>query len=191
MRRSLVQDLASLQNALANFKTVDNRLGVQDLHTILDALPTGAYVGQVVRGYSPDLGDGTFILLAGVASNAKGSAVVFNGLTGAVALTLSGTHLNKGCPVAISLTANTSASKYSWYQIAGNAFVVSPATVAANAIVYMTTSAGLLDDASINGCQILGARTATATAATVGNTTLGAAEFIATLNNPTIQSGAV
>ena len=176
---------------LANFKAIDNRLGVQNLHDIMDALPNGAYVGQIVRGYSPDLGDGAFILLKGVASNTKGDAVVYNGLTGDVALTLSGTHLNKGFPVAISLAANTSTSKYSWYQIAGNAFAISAGTVAANAIVYLTTTAGLLDDTVVNGCHVLGARTATATAATVGNTTLGAAEFIVTLNNPTLQSGAI
>lgn len=176
--------------SLANFKSIDNRLGVQDLHAILNELPNGAYVGQIVKGYSPDLGDGEFILLAGVASNAKGKAVVYNGVTGAVALAITTDHINKGYPVAISLTDNTNTGKYSWYQISGNASVLSGATVGAGAVVYLTSTAGLLDDAVVAGCQVLGARTAVATAGTVGSTTLGELEFIATLSRPTIQGGA-
>lgn len=168
----------------------EQRIGVPDLTTIYDALEEGAHIGMITRGYSPVLGDGTFILLKGVASLKVADAVIYNAVTGVVERTTDASHENTGAPVAFSLTANTDPTKYSWYQIQGNAVAQSDATVVAGAAVYIKTGAGLVDDAVNAGGQISGARIATVKAATVNGHTLGADELVVSIQYPAIQTGA-
>ena len=125
-------------------------------------IPTPPAVpGQVVKAFDPTYGMGEFILLKGVASTAVGSLVIFN--TTSYTTTLCPVTANLGSPVAISMTANTSSSNWSWYQIEGVAVVAkstglglaSNVAVGVNSIGKVGTSA--------SGKQILGARTANST----------------------------
>jgi hypothetical protein len=144
-------------------------------------IPTPPYVlGQIVRGFDPTYGEGEFILLKGVASTAVGSIVTYNGTTYETALTP--VTANQARPVAISMAANTSATKFSWYQIAGTAVAAKTVGVRINPTVAIgVTSAGKVA-ASSSGKEILGARSANA--ATVASATTTVAIVI---NRPHMQ----
>jgi hypothetical protein len=124
-------------------------------------IPTPPAVpGQIVKGFDPVYGMGEFILLKGVASTAVGSLVIFN--TTNYTTTLCPVTANLGSPVAISMTANTSSSNWSWYQIEGVAVVAKSAVVLANNVAIGVSSTGKVGT-SASGKQILGARTANST----------------------------
>src|SRR5258708_38012411 len=72
-------------------------------------------IGTILRGVDGTLGGGEFIYLQGVASNAAGLVVSYNATTGAVVLLPSTANL--GTPVAVSMSANTSAADYLWHQV--------------------------------------------------------------------------
>ena len=125
-------------------------------------IPTPPAVpGQIVKGFDPVYGMGEFILLKGVASTAVGSLVIYN--TTNYTTTLCPVTANLGSPVAISMTANTSSSNWSWYQIEGVAVVAKSAVGLANNVAIGVSSTGKVGT-SASGKQILGARTANSTA---------------------------
>ncbi len=144
-------------------------------------IPTPPYVlGQIVRGFDPVYGEGEFILLKGVAGTGVGSVVTYNGTTYETAL--APVTANQARPVAIAMAANTSATKFSWYQIAGTAIAARTTGVALNPTVAIgVTSAGKVA-ASSSGKEILGARSANA--ATVAAATATVAIVI---NRPHMQ----
>lgn len=117
--------------------------------------------GMVVQAADPTFGMGEFILLAGVASTAVGSLVIYN--TVSFTTTLCPVTANLGSPVAVAMSANVSATTWGWYQIGGVAVVAkstglglaSNVAVAVNSIGKVGTNA--------SGKQILGARTANST----------------------------
>ena len=124
-------------------------------------IPTPPAVpGQIVKGFDPTYGMGEFILLKGVTSTAVGSLVIYN--TTSYTTTLCPVTANLGSPVAISMTANTSSSNWSWYQIEGVAVVAKSAVGLANNVAIGVSSTGKVGT-SASGKQILGARTANST----------------------------
>jgi hypothetical protein len=125
-------------------------------------IPTPPAVpGQIVKGFDPVYGMGEFILLKGVASTAVGSLVIFN--TTSYTTTLCPVTANLGSPVAISMTANTSSSNWSYYQIEGVAVVAKSTGLGlATNVAVGVNSIGKVGT-SASGKQILGARTANST----------------------------
>lgn len=103
-------------------------------------------------------GPGEFIYLAGVASTAVGSWVTFNQDDHTTALLAA----NAIGPVAIAMSANTSATSYGWYQIYGKAVGLCLALFADNANVYATSTAGSVDDAVVAGDRVKNAKGASA-----------------------------
>jgi hypothetical protein len=138
-----------------------------------------AVPGQIVKGFDPVYGMGEFILLKGVASTAVGSLVIFN--TTNYTTTLCPVTANLGQPVAISMTANTSSSNWSWYQIEGVAIVAKSAVVLAANVAIAVSSTGKVG-ANSSGKQILGARTANTASVASATTTV---QVI--LNRPHLQ----
>ena len=139
-------------------------------------------VGTIAKFFDDTQGEGTFIYLPGVASVANGDCVVYN-LTPAgeaTVRTLSGTHLNKGRPVAFA-TAAIVASTFGWFQIAGVAVASVLASFASGATVFLTTTAGNVDDAAVNGCQVLNCVSSSAI-----DTPLTGKAYL-TINHPFIQ----
>ena len=137
-------------------------------------------LGSIVKGFDPTYGEGEFILLKGVASTAVGSLVTWNGTTYETALTP--VTANQARPVAVAMAANTSASTFAWYQIAGTAIAAKTVGVRINPTVAIgVTSAGKVA-ASSSGKEILGARSANA--ATVASATTTVAIVI---NRPHMQ----
>lgn len=113
-------------------------------------------LGTRIKAVDSTYGEGEFIYLAGVASTAIGDLVIFDQYAGTTTRAVAG---SRG-PAAVAMSANV-ASSYGWYQIAGAA-VVKAGTVAANGNVYLTATAGTIDDATVLGDKVDGARFKTA-----------------------------
>jgi len=113
-------------------------------------------IGTRVKGFDPIYGEGEFIYLTGVASTVVGDLVIFDQYAGTSTRAVAG---SRG-PCAIAMSANV-ASSYGFYQIAGSA-IVKAGTVAANGNVYVTATAGTIDDAIVSGDKVDGARLKTA-----------------------------
>lgn len=113
-------------------------------------------IGTIVRAVDPTYGEGEFIYLKGLASTAVGEAVIYDQYANT---TKRGVANDRG-PVGVAMSANV-ASQYGWYQIKGSA-VVKSATVAAGGAVFLTATAGTVDDAVVSTDKIDGARFKTA-----------------------------
>lgn len=108
-------------------------------------------LGSIRRAYDKDAtayGSGEFIYLKGVASTVVGDAVTYNLDDGSTTRLVA----NAIGPVGIAMSANV-ANQYGWYQISGKA-VVKAATVVDNANVYISGTAGTVDDAVVDGDMV-------------------------------------
>lgn len=101
-----------------------------------------------------------FLYLAGAASTVAGDFVCYNLKTGATVRAVHGGATSTG-PGAVAMSDNV-AGQYGWYAIFGAVPVVA-ATVAADAPLYLTSTAGSLDDSVVSGDLVTGiiARAAT------------------------------
>lgn len=107
-------------------------------------------LGTIVTAIDPTYGEGEFIYLTGVASTAVGDVVVID--QGTTVRAVAG---SRG-PAGVAMSANV-ASQYGWYQISGRAVVNTAGSVADNALVYATATAGSVDDAVVTGDKVDGA----------------------------------
>jgi hypothetical protein len=110
---------------------------------------TGGAVDQHPRlGRVHRTADGSeFIWLFGVTSLAVGDAVVYNPSTGAVTRLVAA----KNGPVAVAMAANTASTSYSWYQIKGVASVNILDDMDLDDPLYVTGTAGAVDDTGSAG----------------------------------------
>lgn len=136
------------------YSATENQLGIQPIATT-DTVKNHD-LGKIVRAVDPTYGEGDFIYLKGVASTVVGDLVIFDQFAGTTTRAVAG---SRG-PCGVAMSANV-ASQYGWYQISGSA-VVKAATVAANGNVYVTATAGTVDDAVVSGDKADGARFKTA-----------------------------
>lgn len=125
-------------------------------------------LGTIVVADDPTYGAGEFIYLQGVASTAVGSWVTYNADDFSTALTVA----NAIGPVAVAMSACV-ANEYGWYQIQGKAVGKALTGYVDNALVYITSTAGSVDDAVVAGDRIKRAKGASA----VGTPSTGLAEF--------------
>lgn len=137
-------------------------------------------LGEIVRAWDPTYGIGEFIMLKGVASTAVGSLVTYDGTT--YATTLAATTANQARPVAVSMSANTSSSVYSWYQIEGTAVVAKSTNTAVSPTVAVGVRSTGKIGASSTGKEILGARSANAATVASATTTVNVV-----INRPHLQ----
>jgi len=104
---------------------------------------------------------GEFIYLQGIASTIVGAWVVYGQVTATPFLTALAVHTtaNTG-PVAVAMAA-VLASQFGWYQIGGVAQGAiindNPYAFAANHYVYLTSTAGLVDDVVVAADIVYGA----------------------------------
>jgi hypothetical protein len=113
--------------------------------------------GTRVEAQDTTYGAGEFVYVKGVANGAVGSVVTYNPYTGVTALA---TTRSKGL-VGVMMAALSSTTTYGWVQVSGAA-VAKSATAAAGATVYLTATAGTVDDAVVAGDIVYGANYATA-----------------------------
>lgn len=132
-------------------------------------------LGTRVFATDPTYGAGEFVYLKGVASTAVGDVVVYDQYAGTSTRAVAG---SRG-PAAVAMSANV-ASQYGWYQVSGAA-VVNCGTVAANAPLFATATAGSVDDAVVTGDKIDGCVSRTA------NGTPGTGKLIAQICHPSMN----
>lgn len=117
-------------------------------------------LGTSVTATDPVYGMGTFIYLKGVASTVVGSLVDYDQYLGTTALSPATGGVG---PVAVAMSANV-ANQYGWYQVQGSAVVKAPNAMTVGADVFsLAATPGSVDDAAVNGEQILNAKVTTTT----------------------------
>lgn len=130
------------------------RLGVPEL----DQVQTTASVplGTIVTGYNDETDtEGEYIYIKANAAIAIGE-IGYIDLTNEVVLADSDVHANDGGPVGFAVAA-LATDEYGWLQISGKVKAATAADAAAGAKVFLTATAGTVDDSAIAGCQVLGA----------------------------------
>lgn len=137
--------------------------------------------GYKVRALDPVFGYAEFVYLAGLPSTAVGELVKYNE-SGAATRATAGTRGR----CAVAMTANIVATSWSWYQVYGLG-VIRAGTVAADAPVYATATAGTVDDAVVAGDKVSGAVFETANAA--GATTVGGLPSTGSQPSYTVAAG--
>lgn len=113
-------------------------------------------IGTIASANDPVYGEGEFIYLKGLASTAIGETVIYDTYANTTKRAVAG---DRG-PCAVAMSANI-ANQYGWYQLRGAA-VMKAGTVVAAGNVYLTATAGTVDDATVVGDKIDGARFKTA-----------------------------
>jgi len=139
---------------------LDTIIGVQPIANTETVIAPAHPLGTILRATDPVYGGGEFIYLKGVASTVVGSMVDYDTYLGTTALSpaTGGTG-----PVAVAMSANV-ANQYGWYQIAGIAAVKAPNAMTPGAEVFsLAATPGSVDDAAVNGEQILNAKVSTTT----------------------------
>lgn len=136
------------------YTITDHRLGLQGIETT-DTV-ANCPVGTRVRATDPTYGECEFIYLNGVASTVVSDLVIYDTRAGTTKRAVAG---DRG-PCAIAMSACV-AGQFGWYQIAGSG-PVRASTVLANGNVYLTATAGTVDDAVVAGDKVDGARFKTA-----------------------------
>lgn len=117
-------------------------------------------LGTIVRAEDVSYGAGEFIYLLGVASTVVGSLVDYDSYLGTTALAPATGGVGS---VAVAMSINV-ASQYGWYQIAGIAAVKATNGMTVGADVFaLAATPGSVDDAQVNGEQILNAKVSTTT----------------------------
>lgn len=127
-------------------------------------------LGTTVRAVDPTYGMGTFVYLKGIGSTVVGSWVDYDQYLGTTALSPATGGVGQ---MAVAMSANV-ASQYGWYQVEGAAVGKAPNAMTAGADVFMLAATpGSVDDAAVNGEQVLNAKVST----TTGTPSTGLAVF--------------
>lgn len=120
-------------------------------------------LGTIVRGRDPTYGSGEFIYCKGVALCAAKDWCFVNMDDGTVTRALA----DGIGPLGIAMAALT-ASYYGWFQISGKALGACKTLFADNGAVFLTSSTGKVDDASVAGDFVSAAKGASTTAVSSG-----------------------
>lgn len=118
-------------------------------------------LGQEVVAVDATYGEGRFVYCKGVASTAPGDLCAYESDTGTTTRAVAGGGASTG-PVAVAMSVCDSTSKFGWYQVEG-AGPVNAATVSDNTALYLTATAGQVDDLASSGELVDGLRAKAAT----------------------------
>lgn len=155
------------------------RLGLPGITSISDSSTPAVPVGTIVRANDPVYGGGEFIYLPGQGSNSVGALVAYiqgsGQNTGNNTVSMNPNTKDTARPLAVSMSANVSATKYSWYCIQGVVPVKKTAVkVSPNVALFQSATTGrVMSTVASGGLQIIGARAVpTATVASATSTVL-------------------
>ena len=149
------------------WKPVDGRIGMQPINqtSTIQNHPFGTMVRCKDVGAS-NYGEGEFVYAKGVASGALNAWAGIRKKAGLTTLAVaSGAYDLIGTMMA-TLDATT---KFGWLQISGRAIGKCLTAFADNGVVYLTSTAGSIDDASVAGDVIVGAHGRNGAVVTVGD----------------------
>lgn len=139
-----------------NWTHVNPIAGMQGLH-VTDTTQNHP-LGMIVQGKHATYGQGEFIYLLGVANTVVHSWVTYNMDDGSTTLAVA----DAIGPCAVAMSANV-ASQYGWYQIQGKTIGKCKTGFADNGEVYLTSTDGSVDDASVAGDRVSNAKGASTT----------------------------
>lgn len=128
----------------------------------------GVKAGMIVQAVDPTYGMGEFIYLKGLDATVLGSWVTYNNDDWSTTLLAA----NAIGPVAVAMSICVT-GEYGWYQIKGKAVGKAAALYADDGLVFSTASAGIVDDAVVDGDMVHLAKGASA----VDTPSTGLAEF--------------
>jgi hypothetical protein len=144
---------------MSDFKNIGSQ--VYDQGIAVNSATQKATLGTVIEAKdtaSTAYGAAEFIYLKGVASTVVGSVVLIDQDDFSTSLAVA----NDVGYLAVAMAA-TVAGEFGWYQITGKAVIKGLAGLADNASLYLTATAGSLDDAVVAGDRVKGyAKTASA-----------------------------
>jgi hypothetical protein len=159
------------------FHSGGSKLGISDPTT---TSTTAVFaLGSVQQFYDTVIGDtGEYIYVQFGATVTVGQVCTIDNTLKA-ALASSTTHANKGWAVGFAI-GSAADTEYGWLKVSGKV-KAKAATVAASTQMFLTTTAGTIDDAAIAGSQVLGAKIVTA------DGTPAAGFCYAQINRPHVQ----
>lgn len=170
------------------YTITDPRLGLPAIASISDSSAPAVRVGTIVKAVDPIYGAGEFIYLPGQASSTVGALVTYiqgsGQNTGNNSIAMNPNTKDTARPLAVAMSANVSASKYSWYAISGCVPVKKTAVkVNPNVALYQSATTGrVMPTVTSGGLMIIGVRAVpTATVASATSTVL------VELNRPHMQ----
>lgn len=144
------------------FRHVENRIGLQP---IADVSTTQQHpLGTIVRAVDPTYGEGEFIYVKGATNGAVGSWAYYNSDDYATSLA-SADGTGALCVFMSVLDASTD---YGWAQIQGKAQGLCLSGFLDNGVVYLTNTAGSVDDSDVAGDYVFNAKGASNRDATTG-----------------------
>lgn len=131
------------------WKHVGGRIGMQPIADTSTTAqhPLGTIVHAMDTGANQN-GEGEFIYVKGVTSGAVGSWVGINLDDGSTTLAVADGYYPL---VGILMSALSASTLYGWAQISGKAVGKALAAYADDAAVYLTSTAGSVDDAAVAG----------------------------------------
>lgn len=131
-----------------NWQVVDGRIGTQpiaDVSTVQNH-PFGTIVRARDVGTTA-YGEGEFIYVKGVASGAAKAWAGYRSKSGLTTLAVA----DGNYPVGVMMATLDATTKFGWLQIKGRAIGKALTAFADNGVVYLTSTAGSVDDASVIG----------------------------------------
>jgi len=115
-------------------------------------------LGTICQARDATYGGAEFIYLKGVANTAVGSWVGYSPALGTTVLAVA----NGNYPLAVAMSACNTTTKYGWYQINGVAQALGLTSIThSSGFLWLTATAGSVDDASVIGDAVVNARKTT------------------------------
>jgi hypothetical protein len=115
-------------------------------------------LGKIITAQDPTYGAGEFIYLKGVASTLVGSWVGYSPTLGTSVLAVA----DGNYPLAVAMSACNTTTLYGWYQISGVAQARGLTSITVTSgFLWLTSTPGSVDDASVIGDAIINARKTT------------------------------
>lgn len=138
-----------MANTVGTWRHIESRIGMQP---IADTSTTQNHpFGTIVRAKDVSsttaYGEGEFIYVKGVASGALRAWAGYRSNTGLTTLAVA----DGNYPVGVMMSALSATTLFGWLQIKGHCVAKCLTAFADNAIVYLTSTAGSVDDASVIG----------------------------------------
>lgn len=130
------------------WRSIEPRIGMQPISTA-DTVQNHT-LGTIIRAKdvgSTNYGEGEFIYVKGVASGATNAWAIYNADDFTTTLAVA----DGIGPMGVMMSTLDATTKFGWLQISGKAVAKCLTSFADNGIVYLTATAGSVDDASVIG----------------------------------------
>jgi len=145
-----------MANTQGTWRMIEHRIGAQPIATVSTTQnhPFGTRIKAKDTGVT-NYGEAEFVYVKGVSSGALAAWAGYRNKSGLTTLAVASGHYEEGVGVFVSTLDAT--TKFGWLQIKGRAIGKVKTQYADNAVVYLTSTPGSMDDSSVAGDVIIGA----------------------------------